>query len=116
VQLSYLDLYLVHWPVVSGCSGPELRPSTAETWAALEGLVQQGLVRSIGLSNFSARKIQQLLEQPHLTIKPAVLQVGLLCGYLSLWFGCRVFVLRGCLSCSSPCWCSGIITPSPSDC
>eukprot|EP00775_Hariotina_reticulata_P009976 gene9976-10130_t len=75
LQLSYLDLYLVHWPVVSGCTGPQLQPSTAETWAALEGLVQRGLVRSIGLSNFSDRKLQQLLDQPHLTIKPAVLQV-----------------------------------------
>lgn len=60
---------------MTGCVGPELLPSTADTWAAMEALVQAGLVRSIGLSNFSAAKLTQLLQQPGLTIKPAVLQV-----------------------------------------
>eukprot|EP00879_Flechtneria_rotunda_P027498 GHRR01029460.1.p1 GENE.GHRR01029460.1~~GHRR01029460.1.p1 ORF type:complete len:226 (+),score=54.63 GHRR01029460.1:1583-2260(+) len=41
----------------------------------MEGLVRQGLVRSIGLSNFSRVKLQQLMDSPTLTIKPAVLQV-----------------------------------------
>eukprot|EP00879_Flechtneria_rotunda_P011385 GHRR01011892.1.p1 GENE.GHRR01011892.1~~GHRR01011892.1.p1 ORF type:complete len:372 (+),score=117.85 GHRR01011892.1:953-2068(+) len=75
LHLTYLDLYLTHWPVVTGCTGPTLVPSTAETWSAMEGLVRQGLVRSIGLSNFSRVKLQQLMDSPTLTIKPAVLQV-----------------------------------------
>jgi diketogulonate reductase-like aldo/keto reductase len=60
---------------VTGCSGPVLTPSTAETWAALEACVEAGLARSIGLSNFSRPKLQQLLDSPRLKIRPAVLQV-----------------------------------------
>jgi alcohol dehydrogenase (NADP+) len=75
LQLSYLDLYLIHWPVVTGCSRPSLSPSTAETWSALEGCVDAGLTRSIGVSNFSRVKLQQLLDSPGLKIRPAVLQV-----------------------------------------
>jgi diketogulonate reductase-like aldo/keto reductase len=60
---------------VTGCSGPSLSPSTAETWSALEGCVAAGLTRSIGVSNFSITKIQQLLDSPGLKIRPAVLQV-----------------------------------------
>lgn len=66
--------FLIHWPVVSGCKGPELVPNTATTWAAIEQLVQQGLVRSIGMSNFSRKKVEGLLSGG-VTIRPAVLQV-----------------------------------------
>jgi diketogulonate reductase-like aldo/keto reductase len=76
LQLSYLDLYLIHWPVVTGCVGPSLTPATAATWSALEGCVDAGLTRSIGVSNFSRVKLQQLLDSPGLQIRPAVLQVG----------------------------------------
>lgn len=31
-----MDLYLIHWPVVTGCRGPELKPSIVETWRAME--------------------------------------------------------------------------------
>jgi diketogulonate reductase-like aldo/keto reductase len=74
LQLDYLDLYLIHWPV-TGCVGPTLTPSTAETWCALEACADGGLTRSIGVSNFSAAKLQQLLDSPGIKIRPAVLQV-----------------------------------------
>lgn len=70
--LDQLDLYLIHWPV-TGNVGGELRPSIRETWAAMEQLVEDGLVRSIGVSNFSRVKVAALLE--HARIKPSVLQV-----------------------------------------
>lgn len=66
--------FLIHWPVVTGCTGPELSPSSAATWAAMEGLVGKGLVRSIGMSNFSRAKLEALLTGG-VSIKPAVLQV-----------------------------------------
>ena len=53
--------------------GPTVQPPFNETWAAMEELVDQGLVKSIGLSNFSPEKIQELLKTAR--IRPAVNQV-----------------------------------------
>lgn len=44
-----------------------------ETWRAMEKLVEKGLVRAIGLSNFNSRQIDDVITIA--TIKPAVLQV-----------------------------------------
>ncbi|XP_041755764.1 aldo-keto reductase family 1 member A1-A-like [Coregonus clupeaformis] len=65
--LDYLDLYLMHWPMAFQ-RGTELMPKRAdgsvcydnihywETWVAMENLVDKGLVRAIGLSNFNGRQ------------------------------------------------------------
>lgn len=47
------------------------------TWAAMEKLVEKGLVRSIGLSNFNSRQIDDILSVA--SIKPTVLQVRAVC-------------------------------------
>ena len=83
LQLANLDLYLMHWPVAHrfGVAMPgsaaELIPleqlPLASTWAAMEELVDTGLVRQIGVSNFSAAKLAALL--PHCRIRPVVNQV-----------------------------------------
>ena len=44
-----------------------------ETWAAMEELVDAGLVRSIGLSNFNEAQIDEVLAMAR--VKPAVLQI-----------------------------------------
>ena len=72
LQLDYLDLYLIHWPVTDS-SGPELNPPLKETWQAMEKLVDQGLVRHIGVSNTSIKKLKDLLS--YARIKPAINQV-----------------------------------------
>ena len=72
LRLEYLDLYLIHWPL-AGNRGPEVVPALRETWEAMEWLVRAGLVRSIGVSNFSAKKLADILS--YATIKPAVCQV-----------------------------------------
>lgn len=70
--LDYLDLYLIHWPVAfkSGVEFPE-NPDAylplsevpiEETWKAMQELQKEGLVRHIGTSNFSKKKLQQLIE------------------------------------------------------
>ena len=46
-----------------------------KTWKQMEQLVEEGLVKSIGISNFSVQKIQDLLK--YAKIKPAVNQVEL---------------------------------------
>jgi diketogulonate reductase-like aldo/keto reductase len=51
--LGYIDLYLIHWPV------PELRD---ETWRALVELQRRGSCRAIGVSNYTIRHLQELLD------------------------------------------------------
>lgn len=72
LSLDYLDLYLIHWPV-SGSVGGTVQPPIKETWQALESLVKEGLVKSIGVSNFSSKKLQDILS--YAEIPPAVCQV-----------------------------------------
>ena len=66
--LDYLDLHLVHWP----------NPSVgkyAEAWRALVDLREQGLVRSIGVSNFTAAHLDRIIAETGVT--PAVNQIEL---------------------------------------
>jgi diketogulonate reductase-like aldo/keto reductase len=53
LKLEYIDLYLMHWPV-SGLRN--------ETWRALEKIYEEGRVRAIGVSNFTIRHLNELLE------------------------------------------------------
>lgn len=83
--LEYLDLYLIHWPiplpahVVFPSSGAEfLNPEEvplSETWEGMEAAVSAGLTRHIGVSNFSIKKLSELVA--HSKIKPEVNQVEL---------------------------------------
>lgn len=62
--LSYLDLYLIHWPVEN---------KYKEAWRALETLYKEGKVRAIGVSNFQVHHLQDLLKDAE--IKPMINQV-----------------------------------------
>jgi len=84
MQLSYLDLYLIGSPcgVLEGedlaplDDKGKLKPSGVdylETWEAFESFVNEGLVRSVGISNFSLKQLKRLIE--NCKIKPAVLQI-----------------------------------------
>lgn len=93
LQVSYLDLVLIHWPVefaylpekgmfprddkgvVINDTDPSSGASIKACWQALEGLVSAGSVRSIGVSNFSIEEIQTLLA--YAKIKPVCNQVEL---------------------------------------
>ncbi|CAL0306032.1 unnamed protein product [Lupinus luteus] len=74
LQLDYLDLYLIHWPV-SMKNGCLTKPDIPSTWRAMEALYNSGKARAIGVSNFSAKKLQDLLDVAH--VPPAVNQVEL---------------------------------------
>ncbi len=54
--LDYLDLYLVHFPV------PDVRK---ESWRAMETLLKKGRCRAIGVSNFTIRHLEELIEESH---------------------------------------------------
>jgi diketogulonate reductase-like aldo/keto reductase len=53
LNMSYVDLYLIHWPV-SGLRN--------ETWKALEKIYKDGKARSIGVSNFTISHLKELFE------------------------------------------------------
>lgn len=86
LQLDYLDLYLIHWPVAFR---PDLEgyPNSdadflsldevplEETWNAMIKLKQEGLVKHIGVSNFSTKKINHLISLTGVT--PEMNQVEL---------------------------------------
>ncbi len=83
LQLDYLDLYLMHWPVAlrhgqelpeSGDDFVSLEEVPLEsTWSAMEDCLREGLCRNLGVSNFSRQKIQQLIDGG--TVNPAMDQV-----------------------------------------
>lgn len=85
LQLDYLDLYIIHWPVaiknsvVSATVAEDYIPLSeipvAETWSAMEDLKTAGLVKHIGVSNFSQKKLDALVK--NCRIKPEVNQVEL---------------------------------------
>ncbi|BAT80503.1 hypothetical protein LR48_Vigan07g004800 [Vigna angularis] len=81
LQLEYLDLYLIHWPISSQpgkFSFPievsDLLPFDVKgVWEAMEECQKLGLTRAIGVSNFSVKKLENLLSVA--TIRPVVNQV-----------------------------------------
>ncbi|KAL0048680.1 hypothetical protein WJX82_008571 [Trebouxia sp. C0006] len=72
LKAEYLDLYLMHWPL-TGNKGKTVEPPIKDTWQEMEKLVDDGLVKSIGISNFSCKKIDTLLS--YARIKPVAVQV-----------------------------------------
>ncbi|XAH89955.1 aldo/keto reductase [Bacillus paramycoides] len=64
LELDYLDLYLVHWPVEG---------KYKDTWRALETLYKEKRVRAIGVSNFQIHHLQDVLADAEM--KPMINQV-----------------------------------------
>jgi len=82
LQLDYLDLYLIHFPVcwkhtgieTPGWGASELGDTPLiDTWRAMEGLVGKGLARSIGVSNYPLLLMHDLTTQAK--IQPACNQI-----------------------------------------
>jgi len=91
--LDYLDLYLIHFPIAlefvpfeerypaewlydPNAENPTMRRANVplyQTWAAMEQLVEKGLVKQIGVCNYNTGLIHDLMS--YATIKPSVLQV-----------------------------------------
>ncbi|KAL0674156.1 hypothetical protein Bca4012_002137 [Brassica carinata] len=79
LQLDYVDLYLMHWPVRMKKGSVGLDPENLlpvdipRTWKAMEALCDSGKARAIGVSNFSTKKLETILELSR--VPPAVNQV-----------------------------------------
>lgn len=72
--LDYLDLYLIHWPNPVNLRD-RWQSANADTWRALEELVAEGKIRTIGVSNFMVHHLEELLKTAK--IVPAVNQLRL---------------------------------------
>ena len=88
LRLDYVDLYLMHWPVAlkkmdenpwSQSEDKKTRyyadVTLADTWKAMEKMVDLKLTRSIGVSNFNPSELDEILAVAR--IKPAVNQIEL---------------------------------------
>ncbi len=87
LQCGYLDMYIIHWPFPNyhapGCDvntrNPDSKPfSVAEfvnTYRQCERLQQQGLIRHIGVSNMTIKKLEAVLHL--LVIKPSACEIEL---------------------------------------
>ena len=64
--LEHIDLHLIHWPNPS-------RDLYVDTWRALVDLREQGLVRSIGVSNFTAEHLDRIIDETG--VAPSVNQI-----------------------------------------
>ncbi|KAI0638018.1 Aldo/keto reductase [Trametes polyzona] len=86
LETDYVDLYLMHWPQTSKFveGDPEPKdeqgnlivvdsPTFNETWAEMEKLYESGRAKAIGVSNFSVKNLEKLLETAK--VIPAVNQV-----------------------------------------
>ncbi|WP_339925006.1 aldo/keto reductase [uncultured Cyclobacterium sp.] len=72
LQLDYLDLYLIHWPI--SLKEEVMFPKTgddfldyqsvplSDTWKGMEALKEKGLVKHIGVSNFNISKLKEILK------------------------------------------------------
>lgn len=72
LDLDYVDLYLVHWPVPAA-RYHDWKVSILESWGAFEDIYHSGRARAVGVSNFAPRHLAHLLDNSKLT--PAVNQM-----------------------------------------
>lgn len=78
LELDYIDIYLIHWPA-NARNYDNWQQVNQDTWRAMEELVDEGKIKTIGLSNFTLTYLRPLLD--HARIKPAINQIEFHPGY-----------------------------------
>ncbi|CDF90269.1 related to 2,5-diketo-D-gluconic acid reductase A [Zygosaccharomyces bailii] len=89
--IGYIDLLLIHSPL----SGPQKR---LETWKAMQEAVDEGVVKSIGVSNYGKHHIEELLNWDQLKYPPVVNQIEIspwcMRGELTKWCQSKKIVVE----------------------
>lgn len=78
LNLDYLDLYLIHWPMTK-MNAKNWEEVNIQTWKAFERLYEEKLVRAIGVSNFMKNHLQNLFDNGNLS--PMVNQIEIHPGF-----------------------------------
>ena len=78
LALNYIDLYLIHWPANS-LNYKDWQKTNADTWRAMEEMQADGLIKSIGVSNFWQEHLDELLQT--INVLPAINQIEFHPGY-----------------------------------
>jgi alcohol dehydrogenase (NADP+) len=74
LQLDYVDLYLIHWPITNlGDDGKFEKLPMYKIWSNMEKCVELGLTKNIGVSNFNTQLLADMMTYADIT--PAVNQV-----------------------------------------
>ena len=81
LDLDYVDVFLIHWPVPIMVDKP-WQEYNASTWKAFETLYEEGKLRTLGVSNFREEHYDALMQTAK--IKPAMNQIKIHPGVLDL--------------------------------
>mmetsp|Transcript_45758 Transcript_45758/g.103320 ORF Transcript_45758/g.103320 Transcript_45758/m.103320 type:complete len:350 (+) Transcript_45758:71-1120(+) len=66
LDCDFLDLYCVHWPVPG---------KHVDAYVALQGLHKEGLIKSLGLSNYAVEDYEELMADPRVIVPPSINQI-----------------------------------------
>lgn len=84
LQMDYLDVYLIHWPRQNSTdSTDEWKKLQKETYKAMEEMVDEGIIKAIGLSNFLPHHLDNILS--FCNVAPVVDQIEFHLGYTQEW-------------------------------
>jgi len=70
LNFAYVDLYLIHWPMSYSAN---TNFDLLDTWRALETLVDEGMIMSIGISNFNISQVNRIVDNAR--IQPVTNQI-----------------------------------------
>jgi diketogulonate reductase-like aldo/keto reductase len=77
LHTDYLDLYLIHWPAVARkpASSPQHKRLRLDAWKELNEAKHEGLLRHVGVSNFTPQHIQELMDETECGIQGVFVQM-----------------------------------------
>ncbi|KAJ0170163.1 hypothetical protein K1T71_014091 [Dendrolimus kikuchii] len=82
LNMDYVDLALMHWPMSISQDGVDEKIDYLDTWRGFEAVLKKGLAKSIGVSNFNLEQMKRLLA--NCVIPPATNQVEYQRGIISI--------------------------------